>query len=43
MYCGYCGGHDHSIENCPKIWGNVRARDLEKKRKKGQFDGIDLE
>lgn len=26
MYCGYCGSHQHEIDNCPKTWGGSANR-----------------
>jgi len=42
MYCSFCGSNEHSDDNCPKKFFNVEAREIEKKRKNGSFDGIDL-
>lgn len=42
-YCTYCRrSKNHSSDNCPIRPDGVRARELEQKRKKGEFDGIDL-
>ena len=42
-YCWNCGKYGHSSKNCPGKWGNIGARELERKRGKGEFDGVDLE
>lgn len=41
-YCWFCGQYGHSSKHCPRKWGNIKERDLERKRKIGEFDGIDL-
>ena len=41
-YCGFCGSNNHTIDHCPKRFWNETARELERKRWTGKFDGVDL-
>jgi hypothetical protein len=43
-YCRFCGSHDHSYEYCPRrrTREGIRARELQRQRDVGEFDGIDL-
>jgi len=41
--CTNCWEDGHTAKNCPHVYTNVRAQDLQEMREDDEFDGIDLE